>query len=217
MSPMPQRPTFPSLMQSLLVCLAASAVAWFAMGCTAAPAATANPLAAIVARHDRAEDVMSAGLGDRVAAVVLAAGSIHGVAQITHGATACSGDGNPIVTPVKTKPRAGARTIVEWTTAPTSPPAMPPYECWLLVALRPSEPIALAPFGLDGCYLLVLPDWVLRPQPGSILMQEGGTVRLDWVPDQTLVGSVWRLQLLVGYPTGYRLSPALTLTIGNLP
>lgn len=183
-------------------------------GCTSAQ--SADPLADITSRHDQAEFVMTAGPSDHLAAALLAPASIHGVAQVRHGDTACSGDGNPLVLP-KGKPRAGAHVVVEWTTAPTSPPAMPSYDCWLLVALRTSNPIALTPFGHQGCYLLVLPDWVLRPVPGSILTQQGGTVRLDWVPDQTLVGTVWHLQLLVGYPTGYRLSPAVSLTIGNLP
>lgn len=131
------------------------------------------------------------------------------------------GQGNPLVHCYK-RPIAGQPLEIAWTVNPT-----PPYEtnrpAWLLVWFDEANPTDLTTFGYDNCTL-----WgplnpkrmhALLPAAGSILTQQGGTVRLNWTPPGAWVGKRTFCQLAVASPganaKGWLLSPALQLQIGS--
>lgn len=186
--------------------------------CVASPAAPRNPLdAAPVAPVE----VLNEQPVDRLAYALSGdAPRTLGYARIRYGKTACATrGGNPLPRIGTPQPRAGAVVAIDWSTVPTTPPAAPGYVCALLVSLEPSAPLALDPWGAPGCWLLVSPQFTVLPRPGSWFTQEGGTVRLRWIPEPWTVGRVWYLQLLVdvpGAPAGRLLSPAVDLLIGNV-
>lgn len=180
-----------------------------------------NPLRAIVARADRASEVFSPTWAESFLAAQEPAGStiVSGSCQVTYPATSCQGDGNPLVVPRTRRPTWGHPVVVDWYTYPTVPPALPNYPCWLLVSTKPSTPVSLNAWHADGCWLLVVPQWVLTPTNGTILTQSEGHIQLNWIPDVAFKGAVWYMQLLVAEPgknvAGYKLSSLLKLTIGG--
>ena len=96
------------------------------------------------------------------------------------------------------------------------PPAWP---CLLLVSFELSAPTPLAAIGAPGCHLMVAPDHVMVPKSGSILTQSGGHLRLDWTPNQSLVGTGFYSQMLC-YAAGVNaagllVSPVLHVVVGS--
>lgn len=150
---------------------------------------------------------------------------VHGRSRMLHAPTPCDvpafGPGGPGAPYFVTSgiPRAGVPFRVDWTTKPTKPGPTPVWPAILLISMQPSVPTPLASVGGPGCYLMVQPDHIMVPQPGSILTQQGGRVRLDWTPPHGLVGTDFYAQLLVNAAGinagGFLVSPALHVQIGS--
>lgn len=88
--------------------------------------------------------------------------------------------------------------------------------CVLVASQRPAAPGAI-PGGAGG-QLLVHPDLVLAPRPGSFLTQTDGIVQLELVWPETSVGARWFVQMLVAdsrTPAGVTVSPMLELQVGT--
>jgi len=204
-----------------LALLAMLAAYW---SCAAAPPAAAaerDPLAGTPVPASVAfDDPVARGSTAFASLLGAAAPQVVGRARVIYPRTACwTRRGNPLVAVRTLQPKAGAVVAVDWSTVPTTPPAAPGYVCALFVSLTPSEPLALGQWGAPGCWLLVPPQFVVLPQPGSWFFQDGGELRLRWTPEPWTVGRLWRLQLLVdspGAPSGRLLSPAVELVIGNV-
>jgi len=150
---------------------------------------------------------------------------VHGRSRMMHAPTPCDvptfsvgGPGAPYFV-TSGIPRAGVPFQVDWTTKPTGPGALPTWPALLLISLNPSVPVPLDVVGGPGCHLMVEPDYIMVPKPGSILTQNGGCVRLDWTPNHGLVGAEFYAQLLVNSPGinagGFLVSPALHVQIGS--
>ena len=149
---------------------------------------------------------------------------IYGRARMVHAPTPCDvptfsegGPGAPYFV-ANGLPQAGEPFRVDWTTKPTSPGESPAWPAMLLIALDPMAPMSLASLGAPGCHLLVQPDFIMMPEPGSILTQFGGCVSLDWTPRVGLVGFEFYSQLLCTAPSvntgGFLVSPALHVQVG---
>lgn len=150
---------------------------------------------------------------------------VHGRSRMLHAPTPCDvptfsvgGPGAPYFV-ASGIPRAGVPFRVDWTTKPTGPGTLPTWPAMLLISLDPSLPVSLEVAGGPGCYLMVEPDHIMVPKPGSILTQSGGCVRLDWTPNHGLIGTDFYAQLLVNAPGinagGFLVSPALHVQIGS--
>lgn len=180
-----------------------------------------NPLETISASASDAATAFEPSPMDRAEASLAAATAdpVVGTTWTVYGKTACQGDGNPLVLPRTKHPTAGKHVVVDWWTYPTSPPPPPAYSCVLLVSTKPSTPIDLSIWHADGCWLLVVPEWSIQPQAGTILSQNGGNIHLDWIPDVAFIGGIWYMQLIVAEPgkngLGYKTSPMLKLLIGG--
>lgn len=203
---------------AFFVILASLVTYW---SCAATPPAERDPLAGVLVPASVAfDDPVEHGAVAFAAMLGAATPQVVGRARVVYPRTACwSPTGNPLVRVRTAQPKAGAVVAVDWSTVPTTPPAAPGYVCALFVSLAPSEPLALGPWGAPGCWLLVPPQFVVLPQPGSWFTQEGGELRLRWTPEPWTVGRLWRLQLLVdapGAPSGRLLSPAVELVVGNV-
>ncbi|HEB54028.1 MAG TPA: hypothetical protein ENI87_12305 [bacterium] len=149
----------------------------------------------------------------------------YGRARMIHAPTPCDvptfapgGPGAPYFV-ADGLPQEGQPFRVEWTTKPTSPGALPAWPAVLLVSFELATPLPLDTVGAPGCWLMVEPDYIMVPQYGSILTQAGGSVRLDWTPNQSLVGSEFYAQLLCAASGvnagGFLVSPALHVVVGG--
>lgn len=194
--------------------------------CTATPPVPTlppDPLAAALSRAPSPVDVLNENAAASVMAATLGpapAPTLVGRVHIVGGESACAGPGNPLPWIGTPRPKAGSVMAIDWTTAPTTPPALPPLPAALLVSLdTPFQPLRLDPWGATGCWLLVAPQWTIVPQPGTWFTQEGGRLRLRWTPDAWTVGRVWRMQLVVdgvqGAPSGRLVSPMVELVVGS--
>lgn len=150
---------------------------------------------------------------------------VYGRARMIHAPTPCDvptfsegGPGAPYFV-ADGLPQAGEPFRVDWTTKPTTPGESPTWPAMLLVSFDLITPMPLDSLGAPGCHLLVQPDHVMMPQPGTILTQSGGCVCLDWTPRAGLVGVTFYAQLLVSAPGvntgGFLVSPALHLEVGS--
>ena len=122
--------------------------------------------------------------------------------------------GLPIVADIRGRPVAGKPWSIGWTTRPSGP--LPRVPVALIVSARRSEP-GLLP-NTNGAWLQVIPQFVITPQPGGFLTQDGGNVRLDMTWPAGAVGTEWFLQLLVQdrrVPGGVTVTPAVAITVGN--
>lgn len=149
----------------------------------------------------------------------------YGRARMIHAPTPCDvpafsegGPGAPYFV-ADGWPRAGQPFRVDWSTKPTGPGDSPAWPAMLLVSYDLSAPMPLAALGAPGCHLLVQPDFIMTPKPGSILTQFGGCISLDWTPRGGLVGFTLYAQLLVSAPSvntgGFLVSPALHIQVGS--
>jgi len=210
------------LLAAAFAAVALTIVVLVAHSCVSA-APEKDPLVGMLAPTATADDVFQAGPVDRAIASMLATGAaqaLTGSATPFYGKSACAGaGGNPLVLPVRTRPTIGRLLQVRWTTAPSAPPDMPARPCWLLMSTKPSPAVSLTPWHADGCQLLVVPEHVFAPTPGTFLTQSGGTVQLSFVPDSAFLGAVWYLQLLVANPQanahGIQTSPGIRIVVGN--
>tara|TARA_R110002126_G_scaffold291760_1_gene457064 strand:- start:42994 stop:43581 length:588 start_codon:yes stop_codon:yes gene_type:complete len=160
------------------------------------------------------------------AAVSLEPEPFVGRFRVMHGPSACAsaivGQGNPLVWPSATRPRAGEPTRVDWTLNPT-----PPYEARAALLMvwfdETPAPIDMTAFGYTGC-LLWAPTQLGRvhtitPKDGTMLTQSGGAVSLTWTPSLQWVGRKLFCQLAVHSPganaQGWLLSPGLETWVGN--
>ena len=122
--------------------------------------------------------------------------------------------GLPLVARIKGLPVAGRPWTVAWTTRTSAP--LPRVPVALLVSSRRVAP-ALLP-NTNGAWLQVLPSFVVTPQSGGALTQDGGTIRLDMTWPAGAVGTEWFMQLLVQdrrVPGGVTVTPAVAITVGN--
>ena len=149
----------------------------------------------------------------------------HGHARMVHPPTPCDvptfapgGPGAPYFVSAGV-PHAGQSCRVVWTPGPTMPAEPPALPAFLMVSLRRVDPRPMGPAGATDCYLMVEPDFIMVPKPGSILTQSGGTVRLDWTPHESVIGQDFYGQLLVYAPgvnpAGFLVSPMLHVVVGS--
>jgi hypothetical protein len=166
-----------------------------------------------------AEKVMLPTLTQKAMAVMSAAPAIRGVIRRLNPPTSCKIDGGvlPYCYPDWSEPRAGKLLRIQWVTR-----AMRPFEgepAVLLVSTEPAAPLNLTPFGHEGCWLMVRPDWLLAPtQEGLLTSPSPGVLELNWVLPEAFVGMTWRAQLVVftgATRSGWAVDSGVEFTIGS--
>lgn len=149
---------------------------------------------------------------------------VYGNVRISVVGTSClpAQGGNPIALPPSSVPVAGRRFLMRWQTEvfPRGPRSVA-----MLCSVRSTlpAPVLLNDRGMPGCLLQLDPDFLVVPQQteGGLLrhVPATGEVILDWVPDSSLIGQQFALQLLVAVPdanaSGHLLSNLVVLTVGN--
>lgn len=149
---------------------------------------------------------------------------MYGRARMIHAPTACDtstfgfgGPGAPYFV-ADGWPRANRPFRVDWTTKPTMPKEMPALPAMLFISFDMMTPASMDTLGAPGCWLMVPPDNVMVPQPGTILTQDGGRISLDWTPQISVIGENFYAQLYVHAPganaAGFLLSPVLHAQVG---
>lgn len=168
----------------------------------------------------RAEDAFSAPLMRVLLAPLAAPSGVPGYIRLFARSPCHTADGVlPYVYPRWRTPRAGTEIAVDWVTRACRP--FPDELMLLAVSFRPAEPgpADLSPWGHTGCWLLVNPDFLILPGPGSILSRdEPGRMSLRWTPGLEWIGQTVFAQALVATaagPNGWLVSPGIEIRIGS--
>tara|TARA_R110002094_G_scaffold145203_1_gene134591 strand:- start:8104 stop:8631 length:528 start_codon:yes stop_codon:yes gene_type:complete len=158
-------------------------------------------------------------LPKRVAAVDMMeeSPSIVAGALVRHPRSSCDVLGGLPIVLTEGRPVIGRPFRASWSLRPTSPPE-PEYQFSVLMFsinnMASPHPIPGAP----GCLLMVHPDHLMIPAPGTLLTQDGGRIELRMTAPPQFLGLTFDMQLAVRdtrNTAGIVVSPMLRLIIGD--